>query len=115
MKAITFLILLAGLALVGCNKKEPASTPPPKGSENPLDAPGRYGGALVQAQKQAVKTVDLAGLNQAIKLYQTQEGHFPKELKDLVGPDYLPKLPEPPNGMKFDYNPSTGEVKVVPK
>jgi len=36
-------------------------------------------------------------------------------LNELVSPNYLPRLPSPPPGMKFDYNPATGQVKVVPQ
>ena len=115
MKAIIFLVLLAGLALFGCKQEPPQPAKLPVGSENPLDAPGRYGNALIQAQKLAVKTVDLAAINEAIKLFQFQEGRFPKTLNELVSPDYLPKLPDPPRGMKYDYNPQTGELKIVQK
>ena len=115
MKAIFFLVLLVGLAFLGCKPKPAQPVKPPAGSENPLDAPGRYGNVLVQAQKQAVKTVDLAGINQAIKMFQATEGRFPKSLDELVSPDYLPRLPDPPQGMKYDYNPQTGELKVVAK
>lgn len=108
-------MLLAGLAVSGCGNKEPETAPIPKGSENPLDAPARYGGALVQGKQAAVKAVGLAALNQAVKLYQAQEGRLPKSLNELIGPDYLPKLPDPPSGKKFDYNPQTGEVKLVPQ
>ncbi|MBN2506519.1 MAG: hypothetical protein JXQ71_07485 [Verrucomicrobia bacterium] len=114
MKATLFLALLAGLALAGCKPKPAAPGQAPQGSENPLDAPGRYGNVLVQAQKQAVKTVDLAGVNQAIKMFHAQEGRFPKTLDELVSPDYLPKLPDLPQGLKYDYQPDTGEVKIVP-
>jgi hypothetical protein len=37
---------------------------------------------------------------------------MPKDLNELV-PKYLKSIPAPPPGTKFDYNPATGEVKVV--
>ncbi len=113
MKASIFLVLLAGLAILGCNKQTTETGKPPADSGNPLDAPAQYGGALIQGQRKAVITADVASISQAIKMFYTTEGRYPKDLKEIVSPDYLPKLPEPPRGMKFDYNPKTGEVKVV--
>jgi len=48
-------------------------------------------------------------------MFYAQEGRYPKNLDELVGPNYLSRLPAPPPGMKFDYNPGTGQLKVVPK
>ena len=123
MKAFTILILLAGLVFTGCTQQQ--SKPEPKADETKqednssditaIGAPAAYGGAMVKAKQKAVKSTDLAGINQAIKMFQVQEGRNPKNLNELVSPDYLPKLPDPPRGMKFDYDPATGEVKVVAK
>ena len=120
MKRLGFLILMAGFCLASCGKKEePAPTAAPaspnNSSGNPLTAPVDYLGAVSKAKKFAVKSVDIAGLTQAIQSFQAQEGRLPKDLNELVRPEYLPKLPAPPAGMKFSYNPSTGEVKVVPQ
>jgi hypothetical protein len=114
MKINSFLILTAGLFLFGCGKKEvPKSESPSSG--NPVTAPADYLGAVSKAKKLAEKTVDTAGLQKSIDLFQAQEGRLPKNLNELVGPNYLSTLPAPPAGMKFDYNPATGQVKVVPQ
>lgn len=117
MKTIVISALLASFFWVACTKQAPTSpaTNAPASGANPLSAPGDYGKALVKGKNLAAKTVDVAGLKQAIQMFQAQEGRNPKDLQELVSPDYLPKLPEPPAGMKFSYNPSTGEIKVVPK
>jgi len=52
---------------------------------------------------------------QQVNLFQVQEGRLPKDLNELVGPNYISHLPNPPPNMRFDYNPATGQVKVVPK
>ncbi len=110
------LFLLAGLLLSGCGKQGASNQPTnaPTSSGNPLTAPADYGNALVRGQKIASKTVDTVGVNQALGMFYAAEGRYPKTLQELV-PNYLAKLPEPPVGMKFDYNPATGQVKVVPK
>jgi hypothetical protein len=116
MKVFTFLFLLAGFFVVGCGKKEtPPAQPtnaPATASGNPLTAPVDYLGAVAKAKKVADKTVGAAGFNQAIQMFQASEGRLPKTLNELV-PDYLPSLPAPPAGMKYDYNPATGQFKVV--
>jgi len=111
------VLLMAGSFLSGCGKSD---SPPPSGaakpsSGNPITAPVDYLGAAAQAQKKSIKTLDEAGLNQSVQLFYAQEGRYPKTLNELVSPNYLPRLPSPPPGMKFDYNPATGQVKVVPQ
>lgn len=113
MKISHFLILMAGLLLTGCSKKEDPAEVPTGSSGNPVTAPVDYLGAVVKGKKTADKTLDAVALNQAVQLFQVQEGRYPKDLNELVGPNYLSKLPTPPAGMKFDYNPVTGQVKVV--
>jgi len=107
-------LLMAGSLLSGCSKSDnpPASSTK---SGNPLTAPVDYLGAAAQAQKKSIKTLDEAGLNQSVQMFYAQEGRYPKDLNELVNPSYLSQLPTPPVGTKFDYNPTTGQVKVVPK
>jgi len=66
----------------------------------------------MRADKYAVKTIDVSYLNNAVQLFNTQEGRLPKDLNELV-PNYVGKLPATPYGTKLDYDPNTGQVKVV--
>src|SRR5436190_17461766 len=114
----SFLVLsTAGFVLLGCS--DSSKTPPKQNSStssgNPLTAPVDYLGAVSKAQKQSVATVDAVGINQAIQMFYANEGRFPKSLKELVSPDYLPRLPAPPAGTKFDYDPVTGRFNIVPQ
>lgn len=114
--SIVFLGL--GLAfLVACGSKE---TPPPAKSTNdstaagnPLTAPVDYLGAVAKAKKSSEKTIDTVYLNQAIQMFHTMEGRYPKDLNELVTEKHLTQLPEAPYGMKIVYDPTRGEVKVV--
>jgi len=116
MKTTCFLILLAGCFLISCGKKDASKAQNTSTSSgNPVTAPVDYLGAVVRAKQTAQKTVGLVGLQQTILTFQAQEGRLPKDLNELVGPNYLSSLPEAPLNSKFDYNPATGEVKVVPK
>jgi len=119
MKTNYFLILMAGLLLIGCGKK---SKPQPQAAQtttnsngNPLNAPVEYLGAAVRARRTALKTVGTVNLQQTIQMFQAQEGRLPKDLNELVSGKYISAIPTAPMDTKFDYNPVTGEVKVIPK
>jgi len=118
MKASFLILLAAGMFLAGCGKSN--SNPHPQGTNAPpttntaevAKPSGGYLGALMQADKSAVKTIDVSYLNQAVQLYQTQEGRLPKDLNELV-PNYVAKLPAPPYGYRINYDPTSGVVTVV--
>ena len=114
--ALSLLVVTTGLLLPGCGQKGAEPTPSTNASSgNPLTAPVDYLGAAAKAKRAADKTVSTVGINQAIQLYQAQEGQLPKTLNDLVAKQYLPSIPPAPAGMKYDYNPQTGAVKLVPQ
>ena len=123
MKTFPVLLLSSALPFVGCKKETPPPAPPAPtntapasaSSGSPILAPVEYLGAVATGKKNAEKTIDTVSLNRAIQAFSAAEGRLPKDLNELIGPDYLPKLPPPPYGMKYDYNPATGVVKVVPK
>jgi hypothetical protein len=121
MKPSFLISVAAGLLLAGCGNNN--SSPHPQGtntsqttnttdSAHPAAPSGGYLGALMQADKYAVKTIDVSYLNEAVQLFNTQEGRLPKHLNELV-PNYVGKLPATPYGTKLDYDPNTGQVKVV--
>jgi hypothetical protein len=103
------LVLAIGAWAVGCNKNPSSSG----SSGNPLTAPVDYLGATVKAQQSATKTIDLVSVNQAIQLFNAQEGRNPKDLDELVTSHYLGQLPTPPHGMKLDYDAALGKVTMA--
>ena len=135
------LFLVAGLVLAGCGKDEktsttsttpttattatPSSTPAAaattvtkvEGAPTAEAAPGGNGylGTMVKAQQAAVKTVDVTSLNQAIQLFNVQEGRLPADLNELVTKQYMSKLPAAPVGMKLVYDAKLGKVTTAPK
>jgi hypothetical protein len=127
MKTFSFLLpsLAAGLFLAGCGGSDsskpaqatnstaaPTNAPVNYNTGNPITAPVDYLGAVAQAQKYAVKTIDVSYIDQAIQLFNAQEGRLPKNLNELV-PNYIGKMPKAPYGTKIVYDPNTGTVKVV--
>jgi hypothetical protein len=114
----SFLILVAvGLLLAGCSKNNSNSHRQgtnTTSSAQPTPSSADYLGTLMRADQHAVKTIDVSYLNEKIQLFNAQEGRLPKDLNELV-PNYVGKLPATPYGTKLDYDPNTGQVKVVPQ
>ena len=106
---------MISLMFVGCGKKSdsPAQSTNTTSSGNPLTAPVDYLGAIGKAQRNAVKAIDTAALNQSIQLFNAQEGRNPKDLDELVEKKYLGQIPDAPYGMKIVYDANAGQVKVV--
>lgn len=119
MIRITSLLLVLATVLIGCSQKKevPIATAPtnnPSGtSDNPLTAPADYLGVMAKAQKSAVRVVDTASLDRAIQMFNVEEERFPNNLQELVTKRYMPSIPAPPYGMKYDYNPKTGQVRII--
>ncbi len=103
MKKTLFLILLLVFTF-SCNKKKEELTP--------LNAPMKYGETMGKAIKKAKAMDEILYLKNKINTFQIQEGRYPNSLEELVEKGYIEKLPEPPEGMKFYYNPKTGNVEV---
>jgi uncharacterized lipoprotein YbaY len=109
-----FASILAGVFLAGCGDKN--SSPPVPGTNAVADSannnPADYLGGLVNAKKTADKVIDVSYLNQALQLFNVQEGHYPKTLAELT-PKYVAKIPDAPIGYKIVYDAVKGEVKAV--
>jgi hypothetical protein len=118
MKTIVALLSVT-LLLTACSKDGSSSSSQtnatPAASENPLDAPARYGSALARGQKLAEKTVDVAALTKAIEMFQVDKGRLPKDLNELVAGGFIRQIPPAPSGMKIVYDPNTGAVKMQPQ
>lgn len=117
MKAV-FAVALSGVMLAGCAKKEEAKQEnllTNNTSGNPLTAPVDYLGAVNKGRKAAINTIDQAGLTKAINIFYAQEDRFPRDLNELAQKQYIPAVPEPPPGMKFEYTAASGQLKIVPQ
>jgi hypothetical protein len=116
MKTLFCFSVAASLILVGCGESSDKSVQPTNGAasgSSPLSAPADYVGALGKAQQTAVKTVDTTSLNQAVQLFNVDQGRYPKDLNELVEKKFIPKLPDAPRGMKLEYDATAGKVTVV--
>jgi len=116
MKTAFCLSLAASLLLIGCGESPDQPSQATNGAasgSSPLSAPADYVGALGKAQQTAVKTVDTTSLNQAIQMFNVDQGRNPKDLNELVEKKFIPKIPDAPRGMKLDYDAAAGKVKVI--
>lgn len=100
-----FSAAAASLLLAGCGDSSSSSTQP----VSPADVTNNV---LVNAKRTADKTIDVSFINQAIQLYNVQEGRLPKTLDELV-PKYVAKIPDAPLGYKIDYDATKGEASVI--
>ena len=117
MKAILPMVCAGALVLVGCGEADPEGGQQTNSasSGNPLTAPVDYLGAVGEAKKRSIKTIDTASLTKAIQMFEVSEGRLPKDLNELVTLQYIARIPEAPYGQKITYNATSGQVSVVPE
>src|SRR5215831_423284 len=117
MKASLFLAAGCSLWLAGCGQSSDtagkSTNSAASSSGSPLTAPVDYLGAVAKGQQKALATVDTARLNQAVQQFNVEQGRNPKDLNELVKEKYLPQIPPVPYGSRLDYDPQSGQVKVV--
>ena len=83
-------------------------------SGNPATAPVDYLGAVNKGRNKAIIDAGLLQVNSAINQFKATSSQPPASLQELITEGLLAELPAVPNGMKWQYNPQTGEAKVVP-
>jgi hypothetical protein len=120
MRTSLLLLIAAAMVIAGCKKNNTTgqsasatnSTAASTNSGSLATAPVDYLSTIVQARKIADKTIDVSYINQAIQLFNVQEGRYPKNLQELV-PNYVAKIPDAPYGYKIVYDTASATVKVV--
>jgi hypothetical protein len=120
MRTFLLLLIAAAMIIAGCKKNNPAGQSAPATNTTATatnrgslaTAPVDYLNTMVQAQKSANKTIDVSYINQALQLFNVQEGRYPKNLQELV-PNYVAKIPDAPPGSKIVHDATSGTVKVV--
>ncbi len=109
----SLVILSATLALAGCGNNQGGGSAQTNGATAQPTASGNYLDTLANSRDRAVGVVDLASINQAIQVFDANEGHYPRDLEELVTNKLIGEIPPTPRGKKLDYNPATGEIKLV--
>jgi hypothetical protein len=104
-------LVISSLCIVGCKKED--KQVPRASQDNVATAPVDYLSRATKAEQSMEKNIDVTSLNNAIQLFNVQEGRFPTDLNELVTKKYLGKIPTPPFGSKLQYDAKTGKVSVV--
>ena len=78
--------------LAGCGDKSGSGAPGTNSASASTNGFAGYVNGLGQAQKAADKTIDVSYLNQAVQLFNVQEGRYPKDLQELT-PKYVAVFP----------------------
>ena len=118
MKIVLLIPVAAGLLLAGCSQSSSPSNPTATNNATSGSTAAsssttpNAGGVLGQVQNFSQEHIDLAQVGQAVQQFDAAEGHYPKNLQELV-PNYLAKIPPAPPGYKISYDPSTGKVGMV--
>jgi hypothetical protein len=114
-RLIVVSVAMACFFSTGC-KQEPKAQPSANtnaSSGNPLTAPADYIGAALKAKKSAEKTTSAVGIDQAVKTFFAENGRLPKDLDEMKAKGV--SVPNPPEGMKWSYDPNSGIAKAVPQ
>jgi len=107
-----FLLIASSSFLAGCGDSSKKTAQAVNAVSNVVDAPLNYVGAVVQAQKYSENVIDVSYINQDIQMFNASEGHYPKDLQEMV-PNYLAKIPVVPFGYQLVYDTNTWTVKTV--
>ncbi|HOL66941.1 MAG TPA: hypothetical protein PKX93_05730 [bacterium] len=98
------VLLMVMLVAVGCQKKG-AGTKLPEGLK-------KLGGQLEHAVQKSKGSDQVLYLTNKVNLFKRQNGRYPSSLNELVEQGIIDKLPAPPEGTQFAYDPATGKVSL---
>ncbi|MCM8759119.1 MAG: type II secretion system protein GspG [Candidatus Omnitrophica bacterium] len=86
----------------GCNKK----------TNEIIQETKETGTKLFLKFKKSAGKNDLLYLRNKINTYKRQNGRYPESLQQLVNEGIIEKIPEPPPGMQYIYDPATGRISL---
>ncbi|MCM8814929.1 MAG: hypothetical protein NC931_02960 [Candidatus Omnitrophica bacterium] len=66
----------------------------------------------LQKFKRTAHQDNLMYLKNKLNTYKRQNGKYPDSLQQLVNEGFIDKIPEPPAGMHYDYDPATGRLSL---
>jgi len=96
------MIFINFLLLSGCGKK---------GSEIG-EKVGQTRTKAFQKFKSVTHQDNLMYLKNKLNTYKRQNGRYPDSLQKLVDEGFIERIPEPPAGMQYDYDPATGKITL---
>ena len=109
------ILVRFSIALVSCTLCASCSVEKKAEKKRPPNVGDQYVRGVLGAGQRAQATVGLMAIEKGIMAYQTQYGKNPSSLQELSRQGMLNPIPTAPPGKRFDYNTSSGEVKLVDK
>jgi len=77
-----------------------------------MNAAEKYGKVMSNTLKRAKSTDSTLYLKNKINSFHVQEGRYPQSLKELVDKGHLDRIPDPPEGMRYVYDPTNGSLTL---
>ncbi len=99
---ISALLLMLAMLVAGCQKKE-GEIKLPEGLK-------KMGNKLEHAVQKSRGSDEVLYLTNKVNLFKRQNGRYPSSLNELVEQGIIDKLPAPPQGTQYTYDPGTGKV-----
>jgi len=110
---VTLFPLVIGLLGSACSKQSEPNINE-NSSGNPVSAPVDYLGAVNKGRKKAMIDTGLMQVNSALNQFKATKLKPATSLQQLISEGLLAELPQLPAGMKWQYDPQTGEASVAP-
>ena len=115
MKTLLRTTLLATTLLAACQKETPPPAPAPV-APPPAPAAVDPGASSVLApprEPTPMEQSQAAYLTLQVQEFAAKNGRVPNDLAELVTAKMLPKIPNPPAGMKYVIDPKNRQVLLV--
>jgi len=111
-RVTAILSVLAAISLAACARERSRAV-----SDEEYDAaaegPRDYRQMLDRARERQGETTLLTKLQDAVERFQFDLARLPTNLTELVAQRYLDRIPPPPSGMAFSFDPVHGNVSLV--
>lgn len=75
------------------------------------DSDEGYVGHLTKTHRKAREVASIEPARECVKAFQAMNGRYPRDIEELK--KEFEDLPDPPDGMKYDYDPKTGRLDLV--
>ena len=103
INVVPVIILFAFILIAGCGKKDTGT----------IEEKAKQTGArTLEKLKTTVHQDNLLYPKNKINTYKRQNGKYPDSLQQLVNEGFIDKIPEPPSGMQYQYDASTGTLTL---
>ena len=121
MKPLCWLLSTSLILLCACKRKRdtaPQATPPPAVEQpaapasNPT-SPGPAAASPAAPLSTAVFDEHFGILSQGLLTFRRDKNRAPRDWQELITTGYLKKMPTPPPGKRYTFNPGSLDVHMV--